>query len=117
MFRANTAGAYVIKHLEEEPVPPHLLDGAPPVPAALEEVILCCLEKNPARRDQSISELRDELTRAIATEETVLKDSPMMVLADTRPAAGSRRRWPLVLLAGVVVAVLAVAAMVALQSF
>jgi serine/threonine protein kinase len=48
--------------LETEPQPPRLLE--PDLPQRLEEVIVTCLQKDPARRYQDAVELRRELLKA-----------------------------------------------------
>ncbi|MFZ0410181.1 MAG: protein kinase [Candidatus Acidiferrales bacterium] len=56
VFQADTAVALALKHLRESPVPPHQLD--PSIPAAVERAILKALEKEPARRFQSVAEMQ-----------------------------------------------------------
>jgi tRNA A-37 threonylcarbamoyl transferase component Bud32 len=58
-FRGDTPVAVAYQHLSETPVPPsqHNAD----VPPALDAVVLKAMEKDPARRQQSAQELRDEL--------------------------------------------------------
>jgi serine/threonine-protein kinase len=48
-----------VAHLKE--APPPLKEKAPSVPASLAEIVHRCLEKDPARRPQSMRELRDAL--------------------------------------------------------
>ncbi|HEV2488813.1 MAG TPA: protein kinase [Candidatus Acidoferrales bacterium] len=54
-FRADTAVAVALKQMRESPVPPHEVD--PSIPVGIERLILKCLEKEPARRFQSIADL------------------------------------------------------------
>jgi serine/threonine protein kinase len=54
-FRADNAVAVALKQMQEAPRPPHEIE--PNMPASMERVILKCLEKEPARRFQSIAEL------------------------------------------------------------
>jgi len=54
-FRADNAVAVALKQMQENPRPPHEIE--PNIPAAMERVILKCLEKEPARRFQTIAEL------------------------------------------------------------
>jgi len=62
VFEADNAFQMVVKHLEAAPVPPSR--HAPhPVPAALDDVVLGCLAKEPAKRTQGAA----ELGRALAT--------------------------------------------------
>lgn len=58
-FHADTAVAVALKQLRESPPPPHEVEPAIPVP--IERAILKCLEKEPARRFQSIAELETDL--------------------------------------------------------
>ena len=64
-FRADTAVAVALKQMRESPVPPHEVD--PSVPVGIERLILKCLEKEPARRFQSIAELEQGLRSPSAT--------------------------------------------------
>lgn len=54
-FRADNAVAVALKQIQEPPQPPHELD--PNVSPMIERVILKCLEKDPARRYQTIAEV------------------------------------------------------------
>jgi hypothetical protein len=58
-FHADTAVALALKQLNETPPPPHEVD--PSIPVVIERAILKCLEKDPAKRYQSISELESSL--------------------------------------------------------
>jgi serine/threonine-protein kinase len=100
VFRAKSFGEFVVKHMNHDPIPPRELADAPSIPAALEAVILRCLEKDPAARYQSVAELREDLARATATVETVV--GPVTV-----PRTRGRSRRGLIL----VVVVLSVAVM------
>jgi serine/threonine protein kinase len=64
-FRADTAVAVALKQMREAPAPPHEID--PSIPVGIERVILKCLEKDPARRFQSISELESSLRSPSST--------------------------------------------------
>ena len=65
-FRADNAVAVALKQMRESPTPPHEVD--PTVPVSIERAILRCIEKEPARRFQSIAELGDALrSRGVAT--------------------------------------------------
>jgi serine/threonine protein kinase len=57
-FHAETAVAVALKQLREDPAPPHEVE--PAIPVSIERVILKCLEKEPARRFQSIAELEND---------------------------------------------------------
>ena len=54
-FTADNAVAVAMKQLRESPVLPHEIE--PGIPAAIERAIMKALEKEPARRFQSISEI------------------------------------------------------------
>ncbi|MEE2827880.1 MAG: serine/threonine-protein kinase, partial [Myxococcota bacterium] len=54
------------KHLETPPEPPSERLGRP-VPAALEQVLLDCLEKDPDKRPQTAADLRDRLRACVAS--------------------------------------------------
>ncbi len=56
----------LVMHLKEEPVPPSQRTEME-IPAAVELVIMRCLEKDPAHRPQTA----DELSRAFAACDTV----------------------------------------------
>ncbi|MGH9780393.1 MAG: protein kinase domain-containing protein, partial [Candidatus Acidiferrales bacterium] len=54
-FHADTPVAVALKQMREEPVAPHEID--PAIPVYIERAILKCLQKDPARRYQSVAEL------------------------------------------------------------
>src|SRR5271155_2621737 len=58
-FHADTAVAVALKQMREAPPPPHEVD--PNIPVAIERAILKCLEKEPAKRFQSLAELENVL--------------------------------------------------------
>ncbi|HEU5409624.1 MAG TPA: protein kinase [Candidatus Acidoferrales bacterium] len=58
-FRADTPVAIALKQMQEAPTPPHAID--PSIPVYVERAILKCLEKDPAKRFQSIGELENAL--------------------------------------------------------
>ncbi|HVA71508.1 MAG TPA: serine/threonine-protein kinase [Candidatus Limnocylindrales bacterium] len=58
-FHADTPVAIALKQMREAPAPPHEID--PAIPVFIERAILKCLEKDPARRYQSIAELETAL--------------------------------------------------------
>ncbi|MBW2733005.1 MAG: serine/threonine protein kinase [Deltaproteobacteria bacterium] len=73
VFNAKSFGEFVVKHMNDQPIPPRDLKGAPKIPIALEQVILRCLEKDPADRYPTVEALREDLARATATVETSLR--------------------------------------------
>jgi hypothetical protein len=58
-FTADNSIALALKQMREEPPPPHEIE--PNIPVATERAILKCLEKEPAKRFQSIAELESSL--------------------------------------------------------
>jgi serine/threonine protein kinase len=60
-FQADTPLAVAMKHVDEAPPAPRLLE--PDLPERIERAILKCLEKNPARRFQSVGDLESALRR------------------------------------------------------
>jgi len=66
VFQGPTAMRTMVMHLNEEPVPPSQRTEME-IPAALEQIIMQCLEKDPAHRPQTT----EELSMALAACETV----------------------------------------------
>ena len=60
VFESGNAMQMVADHLRTPPVPPSRR-ATQPIPAGLEEIVLRCLEKDPARRPASAAELSREL--------------------------------------------------------
>ena len=90
-FQAANPLVTLSQVLEEEPVPPRLLN--PAVPKDLETICLKCLEKEPHRRYPSATELADDLQRYL-NEEPVLGSTDRR-LRKSRPLApeeASQRR-------------------------
>ena len=109
VFRAKSFGEFVVKHMNDEPIPPRDLADAPKIPAALEMVILRCLEKDPDRRYQTVEDLRDDLSRATATVETAVKQNPLLA-ADRKAPAKSSRKWIVIVPMALAILALALAA-------
>lgn len=61
-FQADTPVAVALKQLRDAPPPPHQVD--PSIPVGLERTILKCLEKDPAKRFQSVADLENRLRPA-----------------------------------------------------
>lgn len=81
-FIADTPVAVILKHIKEKPVPPTQLNSK--IPIGLEQIILCAMEKDPAARYQSASQMLRHLRR--------LKQDPTVVfvqrqIAPARPSA------------------------------
>jgi serine/threonine protein kinase len=63
-FSADNSIAVALKQIREEPPAPHEIE--PNIPVGIERAILKCLEKDPARRFQSIAELESSLASGAA---------------------------------------------------
>jgi Protein kinase domain len=63
-FQAENAVAVALKQMRESPIPPHEIE--PMIPVPIERAILKCLEKDPAKRFQSIPELETALRSPLA---------------------------------------------------
>ena len=62
-FKGTTPLSVYWKHIQEQPAPPSLLN--PAIPRAVNEVILCAMEKDPHRRFQTAQELAEAYKQAI----------------------------------------------------
>ncbi len=90
-FHADNPVAVALKQLRESPKPPHEVE--PTIPPPLERAILKCLEKEPAKRYQSIPELESDLRfRAAPKTAAPSRSAPAApAVHDTNlPAEGSR---------------------------
>jgi len=63
-FQAETPFQLLMKHVKEKPVPPRKFRPNLAIPEAVEKIVLKALEKDPAKRFQSISELQQNLEAA-----------------------------------------------------
>jgi hypothetical protein len=63
-FTADNSIAVALKQMREDPPPPHEIE--PNIPVGTERAILKCLEKDPAKRFQSIAELESNLRAGAA---------------------------------------------------
>jgi eukaryotic-like serine/threonine-protein kinase len=118
-FPGETFVAVAMKHINEEP--PSVLDRRPDVPIRLAAVIDRALAKEPEQRFPTMQAFCSELKTCLAelgdpdAARTFIQ--PGAVLKQSRPhraRATRRRRWPLLLLAALVVAA-ALAAVFALR--
>lgn len=62
-FDGDTTVAIAIKHLQEEIVPPSIY--TPDLPYSLEQIILKCTQKDPARRYLNIGDMIDDLKQSL----------------------------------------------------
>jgi hypothetical protein len=60
VFTAGSPMGLILQHIQAEPKPPSSRIGRP-IPAALDDLVLCCLAKDPAARPQSARELSGRL--------------------------------------------------------
>jgi len=58
-FQAENAVAVALKQMREAPVAPHEIE--PAIPVAIERAILKCIEKEPAKRFQTVADLKNAL--------------------------------------------------------
>jgi hypothetical protein len=84
-FKGDTPMAVALKQIHETPPAPREVE--PALPAHVEKAILKCLEKNPAKRFQSVDELEAALTR-----EPEAKPMAVEVAADA-PLPVQLTRW------------------------
>ena len=87
-FRADNAVAVALKQMRESPVPPHEID--PQIPVGIERAILKCLEKEPAKRYQSIGELEGVLLPESGVPKRPL-DAVPTVVSSTNSSQGMQR--------------------------
>ncbi|MBI3951477.1 MAG: serine/threonine protein kinase [Acidobacteria bacterium] len=92
-FRGETPFAILTQHINAPP--PRIRDVCPELPASVELVICRAMAKDPAKRQQTALELRDELEKAIlhpdqAPVEETEEISPTVRL----PSQEALRRWP-----------------------
>ncbi len=80
-FRADNAVAVALKQMRESPVPPHEID--PQIPVPIERAILKCLEKEAAKRFQSIGELESALRPQGAASAATLIGAPPAPVSST----------------------------------
>ena len=69
-FQADTPFKLLMKHVKEKPVPPRKFRPNLAIPEAVEKIVLKALEKDPAKRFQSISELQQSLEAAAGAPQT-----------------------------------------------
>lgn len=67
VFEAPSLMALLMQHATKAPEPPSMHNSS--VPSELDEIVLCCLEKNPEDRPVSVMDLRRRLS-AVSLEQT-----------------------------------------------
>jgi len=90
-FHADTPVAVALKQMREEPIAPHDID--PTIPVFIERAILKCLEKDPARRYQSVAELESALRSQSGTGFPTAALAPVASL--NLPSPKSKRTSPI----------------------
>lgn len=93
------------KHIQEQPVPPSLLN--PAIPHSVEQVILCAMNKNPRLRFQTAHEMAQAYHAALHT----VPLAPMPPVQVVVQRISWHRRTPLALLVAIVALVLLFSAM------
>jgi eukaryotic-like serine/threonine-protein kinase len=99
-FRASNYLGIIAQVLNHKPMPPSELRPELGIPAAVEAVVMRAMEKDRARRYQTMAELERDIDRLLAGDQNV----------GTLPAAGApararaQRRWPLIVAAAVALA-------------
>jgi eukaryotic-like serine/threonine-protein kinase len=102
-FRANNYLQIISQVLTHEPLSPSRLRPELGIPDAVDAVVMCAMEKDRARRYQTMAELEHDLERLLAGDQNVgLRPAVVGVARAVRAAAP--KRWPLVLLALAVLA-------------
>ena len=100
-FRANNYLQIISQVLTHEPASPSRLRPELGIPDAVDAVVMRAMEKDRARRYQTMAELERDLERLLAGDQNV---GLAPVTGPAAPAPAGPKRWPLVLL-GVVVLV------------
>jgi serine/threonine-protein kinase len=118
-FVAENPVAVALKQVQGTPVPPHEIE--PTIPVSIERAILKCLEKEPAKRFQSITELERAITSsgtravlasggdaasALLNRQAIAKPAAISTISGPRPRTLSKATSPLIwiLLGGCIVA-------------
>ena len=93
-FRADTPVAVALKQMQEAPTPPHAID--PNIPVYVERAILKCLEKDPAKRFQTVAELENALrsTRITGATAAAVPRAPVRGTQATERSRASSASYP-----------------------
>ena len=73
-FKGETPLQVLMKHMQEEPVPPRQIN--PAIPVGLEQIILCAMSKEPTNRFQSADEMLSYLKRVQADRKIKFDELP-----------------------------------------
>jgi serine/threonine protein kinase len=88
-FRADNAVAVALKQMRESPVPPHEID--PQIPVPIERAILKCVEKEPAKRFQTIADTESAIRMQSAVATPVFTGAPPTSTSSTNPTQATLR--------------------------
>jgi len=102
-FRANNYLQIISQVLTHEPLSPSRLRPELGIPEAVDAVVMRAMEKDRARRYQTMAELEHDLERLLAGDQNVGLP-PAVVGVAPAVRATAPKRWPLVLLAMAVLA-------------
>jgi serine/threonine-protein kinase len=72
-FEGDQPMNVLVRHINDPPVEPNKCNPDANIPAALERLVLRCLEKDPRHRPQTTAELAGEIERALQNPEGVLR--------------------------------------------
>jgi serine/threonine protein kinase/Tol biopolymer transport system component len=84
-FDADSRLAALGKIVNEDPPPPRVVNGS--VPAEVERIVLRCLRKDPARRFQTMADLK------VALEDLVIESGSAAAAGPSPPSVWHRWRW------------------------
>jgi eukaryotic-like serine/threonine-protein kinase len=104
-FEADSYMGVLTKHMYMAPAPPSELSPELKSLGALEDVILCCLQKRPAARYDDLAALLADLDRRLPqaaralAPASVLADELELPTSDELPQRRSVRRWPALVIA------------------
>lgn len=73
-FKGETPLQVLMKHMQDEPVPPRQIN--PAIPVGLEQIILCAMSKEPTSRFQSADEMLSYLKRVQADRKIKFDELP-----------------------------------------
>lgn len=122
-FKGETPVAVALKHIQEQPPLPQELN--PAIPAGLQAVILKALARDPLLRYQSAEELRQDLAKALAPEDSFAIDDEEATLVlkpeevkAAKSATKRQRNWrPFFITLSVIIAAILTGLAVASLSF